>query len=76
MRFDGPHGEAAAIAFPGKYGRCNVEREQTDEGSSPFAASKPQHAAPTGNLTDLPRARGQRFTANYLRLKNLPSDNG
>ena len=25
---------------------------------------------------DLPRAREQRFTANYLRLKNLPSDNG
>jgi len=25
---------------------------------------------------DLPRRREQGFTANYLRLKNLPSDNG
>jgi len=27
-------------------------------------------------LTHLPRRGQQGFTANYLRLKNLPSDNG
>jgi hypothetical protein len=27
-------------------------------------------------LTDLPRGRERRFTANHLRLKDLPSDNG
>jgi hypothetical protein len=40
------------------------------------SAYSPGNAEWYGNQTDLPRAREQRFTANYLRLKNLPSDNG